>query len=196
MATEDLDPHPTMPRFPMPPVRNRAVKIAAPLAAVASLAVVPAGAQADSCVAAASNPAVASIARANNATVCLINRVRRHHHLRPLRESRKLSRAARRHSRSMVAHRYFDHGDYLGRIRKTGYFSGARSWTAAENIAWGSGRYATPISIFRLWMHSSGHRRNILNPRFREIGIGIHRGAPESGAGAAATYTTDFGARH
>ncbi|MFL5825526.1 MAG: CAP domain-containing protein [Thermoleophilaceae bacterium] len=147
-------------------------------------------------MATASNPAVASISRANNATICLINQVRRQHGLHALHVSHRLSRAARRHSRSMVAHRYFEHGDYLGRIRQTGYFNGAHSWSAAENIAWGSGRYATPMSIFRLWMNSSGHRANILNPRFREVGIGIHRGAPQAGAGAAATYTTDFGAKH
>lgn len=180
----------------MPPFRNRAIKIAAPVAAVAALAVSPGAAQADTCVATASNPAVASIARANSATICLINQVRRQHHVSPLRKSGRLSKAARRHSRSMVAHRFFEHGDYLGRIRQTGYFNGAHSWTAAENIAWGSGRYATPMSIFKLWMNSAGHRANILNPRLREIGIGIHRGAPQAGAGAAATYTTDFGAKH
>ena len=41
-------------------------------------------------------------------------------------------------------------------------------------------------------MRSAGHRRNILNPRFRVIGIGIVRGAPVD-ASAGATYTTDFG---
>jgi uncharacterized protein YkwD len=46
-------------------------------------------------------------------------------------------------------------------------------------------------------MHSPGHRRNILDPRFRDIGIGIALGAPVD-AGASlpgATYATDFGAR-
>ncbi|HEX8855954.1 MAG TPA: CAP domain-containing protein, partial [Thermoleophilaceae bacterium] len=104
----------------MPPSRNRAFRIAAPVAAVAALATAPAGAQASNCVATASNPAVASISRANNATVCLINQVRQQHGLRALHVSHRLSRAARRHSRSMVAHRYFEHGDYLGRIRETG----------------------------------------------------------------------------
>jgi uncharacterized protein YkwD len=44
-------------------------------------------------------------------------------------------------------------------------------------------------------MHSPGHRANILSSRFREIGIGISRGAPVRGMGNAATYATDFGAR-
>jgi uncharacterized protein YkwD len=47
-----------------------------------------------------------------------------------------------------------------------------------------------------MWMHSPGHRANILSRTFKEIGIGIARGAPESGQGGdAATYTTDFGFR-
>jgi uncharacterized protein YkwD len=45
-------------------------------------------------------------------------------------------------------------------------------------------------------MHSSGHRRNILDRDLREIGIGIAPGAPlDVGGQRAATYTTDFGRR-
>jgi uncharacterized protein YkwD len=46
-------------------------------------------------------------------------------------------------------------------------------------------------------MNSPGHRANILNGSFREIGIGIANGAPVSlgAATAGATYATDFGFR-
>ena len=45
-------------------------------------------------------------------------------------------------------------------------------------------------------MESAGHRANILNRRFRHIGIGVVLGAPEDAQGMpAATYTTDFGHR-
>jgi uncharacterized protein YkwD len=47
-------------------------------------------------------------------------------------------------------------------------------------------------------MRSPGHRRNILNGRFRDIGIGITTGAPVAGvtaASGAATYVNTFGAR-
>jgi uncharacterized protein YkwD len=175
---------------------TRSLKLAAPAAAAAFALAMPAGASASSvCGATTSNPAVASIASANQATLCLINQVRRKHHLRPLKLSKKLSKAARRHSRSMVKHRFFQHGNYMHRIRKSGYLSHARSWSTGENIAWGSGFYATPRAIFTLWMHSPGHRANILRRGFREIGIGIHRGAPVRGQHVAATYTTDFGSR-
>jgi uncharacterized protein YkwD len=42
-------------------------------------------------------------------------------------------------------------------------------------------------------MDSPDHRRNILQPRFRTVGIGIVEGAPRAGVADAATYTTDFG---
>lgn len=41
-----------------------------------------------------------------------------------------------------------------------------------ENIAYG---YATPQAVMNAWMHSRGHRRNILNRKFRKIGLGLAR---------------------
>src|SRR2546423_1519821 len=76
-----------------------------------------------------------------------------------------------------------------GPIHNAGY-SGR---TLGENIAWGSLQYSTPASIVKMWMHSPGHRANILRAGFRDIGIGIARGAPQAGVHGAATYTTDFG---
>jgi uncharacterized protein YkwD len=66
-----------------------------------------------------------------------------------------------------------------------------------ENIAWGTGDLGTPRSIVRSWMKSEGHRRNILDPDFEHIGIGIVWGVPEAGIGGSSggTYTTDFGYR-
>jgi uncharacterized protein YkwD len=45
-------------------------------------------------------------------------------------------------------------------------------------------------------MHSPPHRHNILSGQFREIGIGVSRGAPVGGQDRAATYGTDFGTRY
>jgi uncharacterized protein YkwD len=139
--------------------------------------------------AATARPASVSVASAQQATLCLLNIQRAKHHLRPLHENHALDRASVGHSRSMVRHKYFGHGDFVGRIHRAGY----RGYTLGENIAWGSLRYSTPASIVDLWMHSPGHRANILRAKFRDIGIGIADGAPESGVGGAATYTTDFG---
>ena len=72
---------------------------------------------------------------------------------------------------------------------------GARSWTVGENLAWGSGTRSTPREIVNAWMKSPGHRANILQRRFREIGIGVVFEAPHGSSSTAATYTTTFGAR-
>jgi uncharacterized protein YkwD len=162
------------------------------VALVAAIFASPSATQAQSsaCGAAATaRPASVSVAQAQAATLCLLNQQRAKHHLRPLRENHKLDHASKGHSKSMVRHKYFDHGDFAGRIHRAGY----HGYTLGENIAWGSLQYSTPESIVDMWMHSPGHRANILRSRFRDIGIGIANGAPESGVGSAATYTTDFG---
>jgi uncharacterized protein YkwD len=132
------------------------------------------------------------------ATLCVLNAERARHHLRPLRLNRRLSTAARRHSRAMARHRFFSHdslggGSFVDRIRGTGYLSGARSWFVGENIAYGSGSRSSPRAIGSAWMHSPPHRANILNRSFRAIGIGLASGTPVGRGGA--TYTTDFGRR-
>jgi len=131
-------------------------------------------------------------------TLCLINVERSARDLRPLRLDRRLSTAARRHSRDMVAHRYFAHDSRSGarfsaRIARTGWMRGRGGWSVGENLAWGSGTRSTPASIVKAWMASPRHRANILQGRFQVIGIGIGRGVPVSSGGVGATYTTDFG---
>jgi uncharacterized protein YkwD len=132
------------------------------------------------------------------ATLCVLNAQRARRDLPRLRLNRKLSTAARRHSRAMVSGKFFSHdsadgSSFLDRIRRTGYLSGASSWSVGENIAYGSGDRSSPRSIGRAWMNSPPHRANILSRSFREIGIGVAYGLPVGGSGA--TYTTDFGTR-
>ena len=127
-------------------------------------------------------------------TLCLMNQERAQQGLPALRLDRRLGRAAQRHSTSMVRRRYFAHGPFLRRIKRSGYLRGARSWSVGENIAWGAGDHGSPGSIVRAWMNSPGHRRNVLG-RFSHVGIGIKAGAPSGGSSNAATYTTDFGRR-
>jgi uncharacterized protein YkwD len=146
----------------------------------------------------ASHAEVHAVRRARDATLCLLNRIRARHGLPAFRLNAKLSRAARRHSRDMVHHRYFAHDSRNGRspfarMRATHYVPRNASWWLGENIGWGSGPLSEPAALVRAWMHSPPHRANILSRHFRDIGIGIVRGAPVGGGGA--TYTTDFG-RH
>jgi len=98
----------------------------------------------------------------------------------------------------MVKRRFFSHVGPKGdtpttRIRATGYLRGASSWAVGENIGWGAYDRATPAAMVRAWMNSSSHRRTLLSGKYRHLGVGVVRGAPTSGVGHAATYTTDFG---
>lgn len=135
-------------------------------------------------------------AAAERATLCLLDHERREHDLAPFARDARLDRASRVHSRAMArraffAHRGADGSTPLGRMRAAGW---PRELGGAENIAWGAGGAATPAEIVEGWMDSPGHRRNILDPRLRAIGVGIAPGAPERPEPEdAAVYTTDFG---
>jgi uncharacterized protein YkwD len=167
----------------------------AALAALAALSVVPATASARHCRHTHADPNQISLHKAQTATLCLLNNQRRHRGLPRLHENHRLDLASMRHARDMAAHNFFEHGDFVGRIKRADYLDGAGAWTVGENIAWGGGSYATPASIVRMWMNSPPHKANILSRRFHEIGIGIARGTPSARVDEGATYATDFGAR-
>lgn len=143
-----------------------------------------------------------TVAKASDATLCLLNRERARRGLQPLRIDPKLAGAAVSHSRDMVKRRYFEHESPNGRspyqrMLATRYVPKGASWTLGENIGWGTESLAQPAALVKAWMASPGHRANILNGRFREIGIGIALGVPVRDSSLAgqpgATYTTDFG---
>ncbi len=166
------------------------------LLAVSAFVAVPAAANAAGCAGADSVPATLGSSAANHATLCLLNAQRRAHGLHPLRMDSKLGRAASGHAHDMVTRHFFDHNSpggatFAARIKRTGWTRSRRSYTIGENIGWGGGSLATPRSMVYAWMHSAGHRANILARSFRMIGIGIANGAPTGGDGA--TYATDFG---
>jgi uncharacterized protein YkwD len=144
-------------------------------------------------------PTRLTLAEMRESELCLINRVRFHFHLHQLVLNTELRDSAIGHSDSMVVHRYFAHegpgGSVDSRISRAGYFYRAHTFTVGENIAAGSGGSGSPWAIFEDWMHSPPHRANILDPGFRDAGVGVARGYPFGGGGGAATYTVDFGAR-
>jgi uncharacterized protein YkwD len=163
-----------------------------------AFAVAPADAAAASCAGASANVREASNSKLVRATLCLLNTERRKRGLRKMRLSKKLSKAARKHSRDMARRDYFSHtslsgASFVDRIRRSGYLSGASAWMVGENLAWGSGSRSSPAKTVRAWMRSPGHKHNILTARYVHIGIGIVPGAPVRVRGPAATYTTDFG---
>jgi uncharacterized protein YkwD len=130
------------------------------------------------------------------ATLREINLVRAAHGLVALRADPRLGRAARAHSRDMVARGYFAHRSPSGaglvvRVTQTGWLRGRRRWRLAENLAWGTGPLACPQAVVAAWMHSPAHRRHLLDPRLQVAGIGVARGTPFTPAGA--TYTAELG---
>ncbi len=125
--------------------------------------------------------------------LCMTNYARAANGLAPLALNRQLGRAAEQKSADILACDEFSH-EACGRpfqfwIQRYGYLKGC--WRAAENIAWGTGNYATVGSIFTAWLESPEHHANILGP-YREIGIGLRVGEVE-GYEAAAVWTQDFG---
>lgn len=100
----------------------------------------------------------------------LVNVERAKAGLAPLTLNWELSRVARYKSQDMKDNRYFAHnsptyGTPFQMIRSFGL----SYRTAGENIAMG---YATPAAVMNGWMNSSGHRTNILNANYTQIGVG------------------------
>lgn len=106
--------------------------------------------------------------------VNIVNQERSRAGLSPLRIHSQLNAAAQAHSDDMVRNNFMGHtgsdGSSMGdRIRRNGY----NFRTAGENVAAGQ---SSPQDVMRSWMNSPGHRQNILNPNFRDIGVGCAHG--------------------
>jgi uncharacterized protein YkwD len=104
--------------------------------------------------------------------VTLTNQQRSRHGLAPLVLEHRLAAAAQAHTDHMVARDFFAHDSPDGqtvadRVTAAGY----RYSVVAENIAAGQ---RTPAEVVDGWMHSPGHRANILNPDVRQIGVGLN----------------------
>lgn len=100
----------------------------------------------------------------------LVNDIRRQNGLNTLKANWELSRVARYKSQDMADNGYFAHnsptyGSPANMIKNFG-ISASRS---GENIAKG---YKTPQQVVNGWMNSSGHRANILNASYKQIGVG------------------------
>ena len=100
----------------------------------------------------------------------LVNEIRVERGLRELTYNWELSRVARYKSQDMHDNRYFSHTSpvYGSPFQMMKNF-GITYRSAAENIARGQ---SSPQAVVNAWMNSSGHRANILNSSFTEIGVG------------------------
>lgn len=100
----------------------------------------------------------------------LVNVQRKNYGLSPLKANWELSRVARIKSQDMHDNGYFSHtspiyGSPFTMIKNFGI----SYKTAGENIAKGQ---KTPQAVVNAWMNSEGHRANILNASFTQIGVG------------------------
>lgn len=102
----------------------------------------------------------------------LVNRERRSRGRPQLCLNSKLNAAAQAHSNDMASKNYFSHtgadgSEFWMRIQRKGYSNAA----TAENIAINSSIDRAHTSL----MNSQGHRTNILNSRYKHVGIGVSK---------------------
>ncbi|HYH88979.1 MAG TPA: CAP domain-containing protein [Solirubrobacteraceae bacterium] len=152
----------------------------------------------DACTDATLQPDAGNLSAVTAATLCLLNGERADRGLAALATDARLQRAALAHGNDMVERLYFAHAGRNGsqpaeRIRAAGYLSSGGAWRIGENLAWGTGALATPRAIVSAWMASPGHRANILQPAYREIGFGVVAGNPAARGTGGATFVTEFG---
>lgn len=118
----------------------------------------------------------------------LTNVERRKHGCPSLRANGYLRKSARGHTTTMALHNLMSHqlpGEpyFSKRITRAGY----TGWTlVAENVARG---FSGPSAVVRAWMNSPGHRRNILNCKLRDLGVGVAL------QGGQLWWTQNFGRR-
>lgn len=160
----------------------RATTILAALGALLWVAVAPPGAQADA------PPPFNAVAA--HKVLDLGNAERLKAGLPPLSEDARLDQAAGAYAVVLATADCFGHTcgaapEMANRIEGAGY----TTWTAiGENIAAG---YPTPEAVTAGWLASPGHRANLLNARYTDIGI-----AEVSGAGPYKTYwVQEFGSQ-
>ncbi|MET8770347.1 CAP domain-containing protein [Streptomyces sp. NPDC004658] len=131
-----------------------------------------------------SSPAPTTTASGVTAEIVrLVNSERAKAGCQPLTLNATLTKAAQAHSDDMAAHQNMSHTGSDGsspgdRITRAGY-----TWSSyGENVAYG---YSTAEQVMAGWMSSPGHRANILNCGFKEIGVGL--------AQPGSYWTQDFG---
>jgi uncharacterized protein YkwD len=150
-----------------------------------------------SCPDANITPSPAVFKRVAAATSCLVNAERSKVGLPGLRLNRPLNVASKRMARRMARQHFLGHftpdgAGPFARVRAAGY---SNPDVVGENLGFGTGALATPAAMVVGWMQSPGHRRNILDGEFRDIGIGIAGGSLAAGGGRGTYYVTDFGRR-
>lgn len=104
----------------------------------------------------------------------LTNIERTKYNLQPLKLSDSLCKSAQEHADDMYTNNYFSHVSQDGRTMSDRIEKYTSSYGyKGENIALG---YSTPEEVVKGWMSSEGHRANILNKNYTDIGVGYNNG--------------------
>ncbi len=109
----------------------------------------------------------------------LTNVERNKYGLASLKENSKLDLSAKAKAEDMILRQYFEHESPTGEkvsdlVERTGY----EFIILGENLAMGN--FEDDNDLVQAWMNSPGHRENILNPNYKEIGISVIKGMFES----------------
>ena len=138
----------------------------------------------------------------DRATLCLVNAVRAGRGLHALRANAALGKVASSQVSSMIR------WDYFADVRPTGqtplslvgvtrYPAHTAGFAVGQNIAWGTGDFASPAHIVAEWMASPPHRAIILTGAYRDAGIAVDPALPGvlRAGHSGATYAMEFGMR-
>lgn len=165
----------------------------------ASLAIAaPAQAGATSCANTDIVPSPANVSQVDKALTCLVNEQRTNAGVPKLRTKASIARVAQSYAAQMGREHFFSHTAPNGatqttRLKATGYFNGARKWYIGENIFEAPTGSDTPAMILDNWMHSAGHRANIMNRKLKDFGVGHILTTPTGELGTTAVAL--FGGR-
>jgi uncharacterized protein YkwD len=128
---------------------------------------------------------------------CLTNYARAQQGLAPLQLNATLNAAGQTKLKSNISCAEFSHtpcGQPFDTVFSS-YVQGATSYQIGENIAWGTGSYGTPRQTMNGWVHSAGHRENILTAAYAELGVGYLPGQTFQGYDGATLWSQEFGLR-
>jgi uncharacterized protein YkwD len=114
---------------------------------------------------------LADLSAVRTAMLAKVNAARRAVGARPLAADPHLDAAAQEHAEDMLHRAYYDHETPEGqkpraRLEATGYLA----HKVGENIA--EGQFSVN-EVMSGWLGSSGHRRNLLDPDFSDLGVGL-----------------------
>jgi uncharacterized protein YkwD len=147
-------------------------------------------------------PAAGDGSAVDRATLCLVNAIRRAHGMHALRANRQLGKVAGSQVASMVRWDYFSDVRPSGQtplslVGVTRYPAHTAGYAVGQNIAWGTGVYASPEHIVAEWMASPPHRAIILTGNYRDAGVAVEPALPGvlRAGHSGATYAMEFGVR-